>query len=219
MPAFKTVPMGTANFKQVQEQIWRFLEKPMARKIVIFDLDWTLIDPTLGTGRSLQQILLKNGYDVPFKRILEVSWAAEIGNVLLKLAPDLASQPDKLFAMQDSLGDYFIRNAGYNIRTQLVDDLAQIKERNSLVGVATNRDVSAKPAIDALGFGKYIDVLATTAEANRKPYPDMLELILENVGLKPKDAILVGDTEEDMGAAQAANVPFVRVIWERPKLD
>jgi len=45
-----------------------------------------------------------------------------------------------------------------------------------------------------------------------KPYPDMLNMVLESLNINPKHSILVGDSPADMKMAQAANVTPIAVL-------
>ena len=47
----------------------------------------------------------------------------------------------------------------------------------------------------------------------RKPEPHMVQHILDALSVTPGEAVLVGDSPADAGAAQAAGVDFVAVDW------
>jgi phosphoglycolate phosphatase len=48
---------------------------------------------------------------------------------------------------------------------------------------------------------------------NRKPHPDHLLLPLRDLGLAPEDAVMVGDSQIDAGAARDAGIPFIGVSY------
>ena len=45
----------------------------------------------------------------------------------------------------------------------------------------------------------------------KKPAPDALLLALEKMRVEPADAIMVGDSKADVGAARAAGMPVVLI--------
>lgn len=54
----------------------------------------------------------------------------------------------------------------------------------------------------------------------KKPAPDMIHRALELAGVSPRDAVLVGDTTIDIGAAKAAGIDMIAVGWGlRPQED
>jgi pyrophosphatase PpaX len=69
-------------------------------------------------------------------------------------------------------------------------------------------------AIDALGFGKTMDVVVGSDEAPRgKPHPDQILVALERLGADPDDTAYVGDAPFDIAAAKAAGAHAVGVTW------
>jgi phosphoglycolate phosphatase len=60
-----------------------------------------------------------------------------------------------------------------------------------------------------------------------KPFPDMVNAIVLDLGLHPKEVVMVGDTVEDIEAGKAAGVdvyalgngyhPLEKLIRERPR--
>ncbi|WP_421261295.1 HAD-IA family hydrolase [Aeromonas jandaei] len=50
-------------------------------------------------------------------------------------------------------------------------------------------------------------------EANSKPDPLMLEQILDELGLSPRQAVMVGDSVHDMAMAEAIAMPRIGVTW------
>ncbi|MFQ1824683.1 HAD family hydrolase [Aeromonas veronii] len=50
-------------------------------------------------------------------------------------------------------------------------------------------------------------------EANSKPDPLMLEQILDELGLSPQQAVMVGDSVHDMAMAEAIAMPRIGVTW------
>ena len=50
-------------------------------------------------------------------------------------------------------------------------------------------------------------------EANSKPDPLMLEQILAELGLSPRQAVMIGDSVHDMAMAEAIAMPRIGVTW------
>lgn len=79
------------------------------------------------------------------------------------------------------------------------------------VAVVTNSPVAlAKRVLVRLGLCDLVGTIAGGDEVPRgKPDPALVLLALERLGLKPREAVFVGDTELDVAAGRAARIPVV----------
>ena len=93
------------------------------------------------------------------------------------------------------------------------DVLDQLGDLN--LAVATNKPlISTKPMIKGLGMDHYFDLIAgPELVTNTKPDPEMIHYTLNYFGLPAESAILIGDTNNDILAAQAINVKTCAVGW------
>jgi len=77
------------------------------------------------------------------------------------------------------------------------------------LAVATNRGTSMKDILSHYDLDRYFRAVITSRDVERpKPYPDMLHLASERLGIKEKDLLFVGDSELDREAALQAGVTF-----------
>jgi HAD superfamily hydrolase (TIGR01509 family) len=89
--------------------------------------------------------------------------------------------------------------------------LDALKPRHRL-GMATNRSRTAGEVVRRFGLDRWIEVAAGMLDVPRpKPHPDVIEHVLEQLGVQPERAVYVGDALTDLEAAQAAGVGFVAV--------
>jgi phosphoglycolate phosphatase len=57
----------------------------------------------------------------------------------------------------------------------------------------------ARLALDFMGFGDLVDLVVGAEQVTRsKPAPDMIHLILKTLGIKPSQAVMVGDALNDV---------------------
>lgn len=93
------------------------------------------------------------------------------------------------------------------------DTLALWHQAGLKLVICTNKpESSARRLVAALGFDRFIDVLAGgDTYFHRKPHPDHLLRPLLELGLKPAAAVMVGDSHIDASAARDAGIPFVAV--------
>ncbi len=78
------------------------------------------------------------------------------------------------------------------------------------LAIATNRGPDMHALVRHFEFDRYLDTVVTAADVEHpKPYPDMLLLAAERMGLPAEDVLFVGDTPVDEEAAEAAGMPFL----------
>jgi phosphoglycolate phosphatase-like HAD superfamily hydrolase len=76
--------------------------------------------------------------------------------------------------------------------------------------ISTNRSDTMNPVLKHHGLEGYFDLVVSCLDVkDPKPHPESLIKILDYFGLSPQEAIYVGDSEIDEGAAMAAGIPLV----------
>ena len=91
----------------------------------------------------------------------------------------------------------------------------ELRKRNIKIGIVTSKSSNhALLGIELNGLEKYIDVLIGSDHVqNHKPHPEALIKAINQLGLTNKQVIYVGDHENDILAAKAANVVSVGVNY------
>jgi HAD superfamily hydrolase (TIGR01509 family) len=78
------------------------------------------------------------------------------------------------------------------------------------LAVATNRGNSMAELLGFFDLNRFFSAVVTSRDvACPKPYPDMLLLAAERLGLKPAELLFVGDSELDREASRRAGIRFV----------
>ena len=80
-------------------------------------------------------------------------------------------------------------------------------------GLCTNKPIAVTRlilgALDITGF--FSSIIGGDSTNSRKPHPLPLLTCLEELEVRPEDALMVGDSGADVGAARAAGVPVILV--------
>lgn len=83
-----------------------------------------------------------------------------------------------------------------------------------LLAVATGKGRSGLDhALESTGLGQFFHATRTADETFSKPHPEMLHQILDELGLLPKQALMIGDTEYDLQMAANARMPSLGVEY------
>lgn len=91
----------------------------------------------------------------------------------------------------------------------------ELKEKNYRIGIVTSRtrDTTIK-GLAKFGLEKYVDNIVSCDDTKKhKPDPEPVNISLKNFGIKPEEAIMIGDSMFDILCAHNANVEAVLVGW------
>jgi len=91
--------------------------------------------------------------------------------------------------------------------------LKDLRARGLKIGVVSNWDTRLKSICDGLGLTPLVDFIVISAEVGvRKPDPRIFRMALDKAGVRPEEAIHVGDLpEEDAEGARRAGLRAVLI--------
>ena len=179
-----------------------------AAKGVLFDIDGTLVDTSYHHTVAWWQAFRDAGIQVPMREIHR-----GIGMGADQMLPHLIGRDD-----EDLRTGHEHHYAPYLERVQAFegagDLLRACKSRGLVVVLASSAGDNAisrlRRGIDA---DEAIDYVTTSSDVEAsKPAPDIMQVALERAGLKPADAVMVGDTRWDVESAVRAGLPCVTVM-------
>lgn len=189
----------------------------MARPIVVFDLDGTLVDTAPDLLESLNLSLSAGGMaavdEAGFRRFV-----GHGGKVMIERA-FAARQRVLAVDEHDRLLKIFMEAYAKSIpgKSQpypgVVETLDRLERAGCLMAVCTNKyEANSVALIEALGLGKYFAAICgQDTFAFRKPDPRHLIETIARAGGDPRNAVMVGDSQTDIDTAKAAGIPVVAV--------
>ena len=185
----------------------------MSIKLVIFDLDGTLID-------SLKDITIAVNYATRPYGIAEKS-ISEMGDLLgtgISILIDrvLGDRRDELKddVMKRFMDYYSDHLVEYTTIYPGVKDVLENLDGYKRAVVTNKREQFAKIMLNELGIDSYFDsVLGSDSVAEKKPSPVPLLHLLDLYNLSASEAIMVGDSEIDIAAGKGAGVRTVGVTY------
>ncbi len=185
----------------------------MKKKLIIFDMDGTLVDSSITIANAINHV--RKNLDLP---PLDSELITEKIN-------DHNLNPAQYFYETDHFegqhetwfSEYYTQNHEKELR--LYDDIKELlvalKQKGAKLAVATNAyRVSTIESLTHLGILGLFDAIACYDDVpHGKPYPDMLNKILESQVVLPKQALFVGDGSRDEMAAKRAGIDYMMVNW------
>lgn len=183
-------------------------------KAVVFDFDGTLCDTGVGVKKSAKYALDAFGIKAPEWEELDFF----IGPPLLvtfqerfnQSVTDAEKLVKKYRERYTNIGLY--ESEFYNGIPQLIKDL---KSQGFKLGIASSKPINYVEELlikaDLQTYFDYISAVSFNADCESKQ--SILERCLNELGVEPNDAIMVGDRFYDMDGARGAGVESVGVLW------
>ena len=187
-------------------------------KAVIYDCDGVMFDSLEANCAFYESVFNYMGIslDRSDKDIMRVIHTYANRDVLKYFFPEKESWEDAV-RFAGSI-DYRGLIKLMKMESGLVETLEQLKGRVHLA-VCTNRSTSMEAVLNGFNLSEYFSFIMTAARSSfPKPHPEPLVRILAHYGLKPEEALFVGDSAVDSQAAAAAGVPFVGYRADLPGL-
>jgi phosphoglycolate phosphatase len=92
--------------------------------------------------------------------------------------------------------------------------LTALNERGHYLAVATGKGrVGLEKSLDETGLREYFHYTRCADETRSKPHPQMLEEIMDRLGVTPHETLMVGDTEFDLEMANNAGTAALAVSY------
>lgn len=187
--------------------------RDMTIRLVIFDLDGTLIDSSIDITNALNFALEPYG----FKRLTVGDSIKLVGEGITRLIEKLVG--DRGEPIRSDVIERFLKHYSEHILDYtreypgVKETLEKLYEYKKAV-ISNKRESLSEKVLDGLGLSKHFDIVVgsdTTPE--RKPSPVPINKVLSEFHIEPGDAVIVGDSNYDIDAGKAAGVITVAVTY------
>lgn len=186
-------------------------------KAIVFDLDGTLVDSARDLMNATNALLAEEGLRQvslgEVKSMIGDGAAKLVERALTATGGDLARLPECVARF------LAIYEAHASRHTQAYPGVPQTLERLRRLGlslaVVTNKPFAATlDILDALELRAFFDaVIGGDTLPERKPHPAPILAALEQLGVAPEAALMVGDNYHDVQAAHAAGLRAFAVTY------
>lgn len=191
--------------------------------VLLTDIDGTLVDSNTLHAEAWRRTFEHFGIQIG----MDEAWR-QIGKGADQLIPKFVprgdrkrlEEPIKEFRKQIFHRDYMQRIVAFSHAREL---LIRVREAGMKIALATSSDAEDLPVYaKIIGMEDLIDEASTSGDAKAsKPDPDIFAAALKKIGMKPKQAVALGDTPWDAKAAGKLGIPVIGVTcggWKRDDL-
>lgn len=186
-----------------------------AVRMVILDFDGTLADTAAVIIRTTQATISELG--LPSRT--DEQCAAMIGLRLIEippvLFPECSIDGDVYASTYRRLFHEFNTEGAVELYPNVAETIETLKSKGLILTIASSRShASLAEYVESLGLSSYISHILGADDVDRgKPDPEPVNRTLERFGLKPEEAIVVGDTYFDIQMGRNAGTVTCGVTY------
>ena len=187
----------------------------MKKTTVVFDLDGTLLDTLQDLANAVNYALEQQG--MPKRTLEEVRQF--VGNgvrlLMIRAVPDGESNPlfEETFAL---FKEYYGKHCNDNTKPYagVVELIETLKKKGYAVAIVSNKIDFAVKELNDLYFKGIVPVAIGEKEGiRRKPAPDGVWYLMEQMQVSKEECLYIGDSEVDAATGRNAGLKTIGVLW------
>jgi phosphoglycolate phosphatase len=194
---------------------------PHSIKLVIFDLDGTLIDSRLDLVHSVNAALRHIGRPALPDDVI-ASYVGDGAPILIQraLGGETVDEAIVRKGLEFFLSYYREHKLDHTtVYPGIADALAAIQNSGNgmqrKLAVLSNKPVGpSRKIVEALGLGKFfVQVYGGNSFPTKKPDPEGARKLLDELGVRPEQAVIVGDSHTDIETGRNAGLWTIAVTY------
>lgn len=194
------------------------------KKLVIFDLDGTLLDTIADLAQSTNYALEQNGFPTHPTEAYRFFVGNGINKLFERALPEGEKTEENIRRIREAFLPYYDRHNTDRSRPYpgIPEVLEELQRKGVSVAVASNKYQEATRKLIAWYFPEisFVEVLGQREGVPAKPDPTIVQDILEAAQAMPEDTLYVGDSGVDMQTALNSGITACGVTWGfRPRTE
>ncbi|AVZ78937.1 HAD family hydrolase [Zoogloeaceae bacteirum Par-f-2] len=182
-------------------------------ELIVFDWDGTLLDSAAAIVSSIQAACRDLGLPEPSPSRARHVIGLGLGDALRHAVPALPER-DYPRMVERYRHHYLSRDHELTLFPGVFEMIESLAARGRLLAVATGKSrVGLNRALAHSGLGPFFHATRCADECFSKPHPAMLEQLMDELGVSPERALMVGDTTHDLQMAKNAGVAGLAVSF------
>lgn len=187
----------------------------MKYKLIIFDLDGTVLDTLDDLMNSVNYALRKNSLPERSREEVRTFVGNGIRLLIERAVPGGTGIgiTDKVFA--DFKEHYAVHSCDNTRPYEGINELLTVlNEKGIKTAVVSNKaDFAVQTLSERYFAGLFAVSVGERENIARKPAPDSVNAVIEMLGVDKKSSVYVGDSEVDIETALNAGIPCISVDW------
>lgn len=181
-------------------------------KLLLFDYDGVLIDSlphVFAVYKEIgRELGIKEFMNITSGDFFELHWHKTFQKVG-KGHPEILAKSHEIY-----MREMQARKTKIGPIPGIKDVIATLKQRNYQLGIVSNNHKELiEDRLGNHGLLSYFDVIVDASAPALKPDPIQLRMAMQELGADTNSTLFIGDMDDDVVAARAADVRFIGVTW------
>ena len=185
------------------------------KKLLIFDLDGTLLNTLTDLTNSVNFALSKFGIEQKSEEYVRRAIGNGVAVLIARCIENGKDNPNYEEILKTFRNHYFSHYLDNTIPYKGMENaLFLLKNHGYLLAVVSNKiDAITKDLITHFFPNMFSIIQGDTKELNKKPHPDMVNFVLKTLKIDREDAIYIGDTNVDYETAVNSKMDVLLVTY------
>lgn len=184
-------------------------------KLLIFDLDGTLVDSAPSIIAAVNSFVTSNGRSKIDEDTIKNAIGSGLRSLVFSLIPETANSPKLLETLEADFLKHYRQHLFHNLTVWpgVEDFLSTVHEK---IAVVTNKhEQLARETLAHLKLDRFpwITVIGGDTLPEKKPHPLPLLESLSLAGVHAHEAVMIGDGEPDVMAAKASGIEPIALTF------
>ena len=189
----------------------------MRYKLVIFDLDGTLLDTIDDLKEAVNHAMSLRGFPTFSRDEVMAMVGHGARNLMRKALPVGHKDDDMVDAAYNDFRAYYITHIDTHTKPfpGIQDFMAKLHKEGVMLAVASNKFQEGTEHLIKEFFPEipFVAVLGGRPNFPLKPDPEIVGEVLRKAGVNKEDAVMVGDSDTDMETAANGGIMGIAVNW------
>lgn len=187
----------------------------MKYKLVIFDLDGTVLDTLQDLANAVNAAMEKHVFPTHSVEQVRIMVGNGVANLIKRATPEGTSDETRANVLADFKAYYRDHiNDCTKPYSGIIDLLQSLKNAGVKVGINSNKFDAALQNLCRIHFEGLYDYAVGESEVTpKKPDPTAAKRIMEAMGVSAGETIYIGDSNVDLNTAANAGIDSAWVSW------
>jgi len=189
----------------------------MRYKLVIFDLDGTLLDTIDDLGTAVNHAMQLRGFPLHNRDEYMRMVGHGAHNLIRQALPEGHKDDDMVEAAYDDFKAYYTSQIDVHTKPfpGIQNLMATLHHEGVMLAVASNKFQEGTEHLIKEFFPgiPFVAVLGGRPDFPLKPSPEIVGVVLRKAGIRKEEAVMVGDSETDMETAANGGIEGIAVNW------
>ncbi len=187
----------------------------MRYKLIIFDMDGTILDTLTDLADGVNYALVRTGHESRSYEQVRSFLGNGIQKTIERSLPPGADEHEQARVLE-LFREYYSMHCSDHTKAYegITEELKLLKSLGYRLAVVSNKSDEAVKVLCKQYFDGVFDISVGSRKGiRRKPYPDSVIMVMQELNVNCDETIYVGDSEVDIQTAANAQISCISVDW------